>query len=242
MKEITQFETYAVEIWRRHRQRHMNLRVRPDGSLRVTCNKGISRKQIALFIRESEEFIKKCLGDINEKKIRYPSKKFISDESYLYLGERFPLRLVWSWSQKIKIRVYDGIIEITAPLSSRSLERQEAMHKFLQKEAKIVLKERVENFAQKMKLYPHSLSVRGQKTRWGSCSSQGRINLNWKLMAAPPEVIDYVVVHELAHLQHMNHSLDFWSLVSQFLPAYQEAKRWLRAYEVEIGAQFQKTT
>lgn len=72
------------------------------------------------------------------------------------------------------------------------------------------------------------IRIRAQKTRWGSCSSKGTLSFNWKLMMAPDEVIDYVVVHELCHLCEMNHSKRFWSLVGTILPDYQRRRRWLK--------------
>jgi predicted metal-dependent hydrolase len=89
-----------------------------------------------------------------------------------------------------------------------------------------------------MDLAPRSFAVRGQTTRWGSCSARGQISLNWKLMAAPLEVIDYVIVHELAHLVHMNHSRRFWDLVGRFHPDWRSAKAWLSRHEPEINSQF----
>ena len=72
------------------------------------------------------------------------------------------------------------------------------------------------------------IAVRNQKTRWGSCSSKGNINFNWRLLMAPGKVLDYVVVHELCHLAYMNHSGAFWGLVEELLPDYGERRRWLK--------------
>lgn len=78
------------------------------------------------------------------------------------------------------------------------------------------------------------ITVRGQKTRWGSCSSRGTLSFNWKLMLAPPAILDYVVVHELCHLTHMNHSREFWQAVERVLPDYKERRRWLREHGDEL--------
>lgn len=72
------------------------------------------------------------------------------------------------------------------------------------------------------------ITIRDQKTRWGSCSSNGTLSFNWRLMLAPPRVLDYVVVHELCHLTYMNHSPAFWALVAQIMPQYQEYRLWLK--------------
>lgn len=72
------------------------------------------------------------------------------------------------------------------------------------------------------------ITIRDQKTRWGSCSSNGTLSFNYRLMLAPPRVLDYVVVHELCHLTHMNHSADFWNMVASILPEYKEYRKWLK--------------
>lgn len=73
-----------------------------------------------------------------------------------------------------------------------------------------------------------SITIRDQKTRWGSCSGRGTLSFNWRLILAPPEILDYVVVHELCHLTHMNHSKEFWGLVSKVLPDYKVRRKWLK--------------
>ena len=79
-----------------------------------------------------------------------------------------------------------------------------------------------------------SITIREQKTRWGSCSSNGTLSFNVRLMLAPPAVLDYVVVHELCHIKHMNHSKEFWELVGSILPDYKERRKWLKEHGNEL--------
>lgn len=80
-----------------------------------------------------------------------------------------------------------------------------------------------------------SITIRDQKSRWGSCSSRGTLSFNYRLIFAPPKVLDYVVVHELCHLTHMNHSKDFWSMVEGIMPEYKIYKTWLREHGQELN-------
>ncbi len=80
-----------------------------------------------------------------------------------------------------------------------------------------------------------SITIRDQKSRWGSCSSRGTLSFNYRLIFAPPKVLDYVVVHELCHLTHMNHSKDFWNMVEQIMPEYKVYKTWLREHGQELN-------
>lgn len=78
------------------------------------------------------------------------------------------------------------------------------------------------------------ITIRDQKTRWGSCSSKGTLSFNWRLMLAPPAILDYVIVHELCHLRHMDHSPAFWQAVGEVFPDYASARKWLRKHGQEL--------
>ncbi len=80
-----------------------------------------------------------------------------------------------------------------------------------------------------------SITVRDQKTRWGSCSSRGTLSFNYRLIFAPPVILDYVVVHELCHLTHMDHSKNFWNMVASVMPEYKECRKWLREHGQELS-------
>ena len=102
-----------------------------------------------------------------------------------------------------------------------------AQEKELRERAKSVLAQRTAYFARQIGVTYGRITVRDQKTRWGSCSQTGNLNFNFRLILAPPEVLDYVVVHELCHRRQMNHSAQFWQEVAQVLPDYRKRKAWL---------------
>lgn len=102
-----------------------------------------------------------------------------------------------------------------------------AQEKELRERAKSVLAQRTAYFARQIGVTYGRITVRDQKTRWGSCSQTGNLNFNFRLILAPLEVLDYVVVHELCHRRQMNHSAQFWQEVAQVLPNYRERKAWL---------------
>jgi predicted metal-dependent hydrolase len=238
VKEFTQFENYRVEIWRRPYQRSMHLRVRPEGHLRVTCGRRTSQREIGHFINESREFILKQVLRLEQLKRQHPPKQLLSGDEFLFFGQTLRLELVWTWMERIKVEAFADKLEMLAPLASSGEERRKAMHKFYRIQAQLHLRERLEFFAARMGRRFSALSIRGQNTRWGSCTSEGKISLNWKLLACPEEVIDYVVIHELAHLSHMDHSPRFWAVVAEHHGGWRAAKRWLKEHEFQIGVQF----
>ena len=110
-------------------------------------------------------------------------------------------------------------------------ERLTAKHKvrnYYKKTAVKELQQLIKIWSKKMDLHPKDLSFRLQKSKWGSCGSNGHISLNWGLITCPFEVMEYVVIHELAHLKHQNHSKRFWALVESFCPDYKQHKKWLK--------------
>jgi hypothetical protein len=102
-------------------------------------------------------------------------------------------------------------------------------------QADTYLTERVHILSQQTDLPPASVQVRQYKARWGSCKITGDIQLNWKLIMAPPAVIDYVIIHELCHLQQHNHSPAFWALVDSFDPAHQRHRQWLKDHHSSLS-------
>lgn len=107
---------------------------------------------------------------------------------------------------------------------------------YYRQKARRVIRERLYHFSQLYGLSYNKLAIRDQKTRWGSCSSKKNLNFSWRLILAPPEVLDYVVVHELCHLKHMDHSKAFWQLVSRHAPDYLKHKRWLKENHYLLSA------
>ncbi len=100
---------------------------------------------------------------------------------------------------------------------------------WLKKQARADLKQSVEHHSGQLGLRPKNITIRDQTTRWGSCSSSGALSFSWRLILAPPYVLDYVAAHEVAHLQEMNHSPCFWKLVEHRLPDYRKAQKWLKS-------------
>ena len=116
---------------------------------------------------------------------------------------------------------------------SNYLERQ-ALELRLRREARTVLGQRVAVRAWQMGVAPTGLQIRDQKSRWGSASRNGTLSFSWRLLLCPPDVLDYVVVHELAHLRWSGHGKRFWALVERHYGDHQEARRWLRDYNEEV--------
>lgn len=123
--------------------------------------------------------------------------------------------------------------EVLKRLENRTVYTKEEAEQYRQ-HARWLMAQKTWKWAQKMQVTYGKITIRQQATRWGSCSGKGNLNYNWKLALLPEELVDYVVVHELAHRREMNHSDRFWSIVEEQLPDYKERRKRLREYETEI--------
>ncbi len=110
------------------------------------------------------------------------------------------------------------------------------LERWYQQQAEKIIRERADALCPQMGVNYSRLTIRDQRTRWGSCSKKGNLNFNWKLMTVPVPVIEYVVIHELAHLKEMNHSKNFWKIVAEHCPKWRSHRKWLKRREAELSA------
>jgi predicted metal-dependent hydrolase len=120
-------------------------------------------------------------------------------------------------------------LHLNLPQSASAEQIREATHRWLQNQAARMFEERCTHFAPLMRVRVQRLSLSAARTRWGSASGDGSIRLNWRLIHLPPSCIDYVVIHELAHLREMNHSPRFWAVVRSVMPNYETVRRHLKS-------------
>lgn len=227
MTERLKINNYDIEILRRPRQRTLRLRVTAKGCLRVTCARTVPKREIFQFVSSNLGFIEQQLEEARKIREQYPTPQFTEGEALLFFGRERKIHFR-AGGEKLKLSMEAGEFIFKGSLAASTREdRHAAVRKFYRKTGLQYLTQRLEFFSRTMGLQPSGVSFRCQSSRWGSCSGEGHISLNWRLMAAPPDVIDYVVVHELSHLQHHDHSPRFWKLVAAFSPRYRELKNWL---------------
>lgn len=188
----------------------------PHGG-RVEAIKGILEKNSAWILEQLEEVAQEL-----------PKKVFIDGEQFMYLGIDVPLKIeLKSESKVIEVDYVNDEIKLVTPDSNGEIVR-EALIMWYRQQAKIEVNKRLPYFAKLIGEYPNRVVIKEQKTRWGSCSSLRNLNFNWRIVMAPDDVIDYVIIHELCHLTHMNHSRDYWNLVGSIMPDYKDKIAWLK--------------
>jgi predicted metal-dependent hydrolase len=212
----------SVEFVRMRRARRYIVRVRPDGTVRVTIPRGGSRAEAARFLNRQ-------LGWIAKERQRVAAvlvtPVWADGASMMLRGQLVPIRLragsdgrttVCYGERSVRLAA-DGNVHRSIQADLRTLARDE-------------LGERLHLLAGVHQMRVSAFTVRNQRSRWGSCSRAGRIALNYRLIQMPPSVSDYVILHELMHLKEQNHSRRFWRLVEHVCPGFREAERWLRKH------------
>ena len=157
----------------------------------------------------------------------------VADGSAILIeGRPHALRLFQG--RRVRDEIADGEYRLTLPDPSDEDAVRAAVKSALSARALARVRQRLDHYVPRIGRAPGRVAIRDQKTRWGSCSARGNLNFNWKLIMAPPEVLDYVVIHELCHLIEFSHSPRFWALVERQMPEYDVWKKWLKQHAGDL--------
>ena len=231
-----QFQGREVVVIRRSHRRSLTIHMKPNQPIRVTTALRVTDTEILNFLTKKAKWIEKH-ADRFEKIPAPMVHKAEPGEKWLLKGRELILKEALTLLKNPFVVCAEDSITVYYPESQWATREQSRslvlplIETSIRQEAESTLRNRVQHYATQMQLFPKKIRLMQARTRWGSCSSRGNLNFNWRLIGAPLEVIDSIVVHELAHLKHMNHSAEFWSLVAQFNPKHEDSDRWLRDYQ-----------
>jgi predicted metal-dependent hydrolase len=193
-----------------------------DRSVIVRAPFNTAPESINSLIQKKKFLLFKKINQPNKYPSPKPFKEFVSGESILFLGDLYKLR--------IENEIFEGIrFEKEFYISNSNKAKANALlKKFYVEQANEKLIPRIKRFAERLGVNYKLISIREMKYRWGSCTPKDNLNFNWRIIKAPINVIDYIIVHELAHLLEPNHTPEFWNIISVQLPNYKKAKEWLK--------------
>lgn len=214
----------ADALFVRHRRaRRYILRLTPEGQPRVTIPRGGST-------REAQQFLLSHADWIARERHRQASRRQHADRAWT-MEDRIWIRGVLT---PVRASGVDGQRQVRCGLDGLEVgdgaDLRGAIERHLRARAAVELPQRLRNLAETHGLAVTRVTIRDQRTRWGSCSPRGAISLNWRLVQMPEAVRDYVLIHELMHLREASHSRRFWRLVHEACPWHVEARRWLRRH------------
>jgi predicted metal-dependent hydrolase len=213
------------------RRRTISLIVSPDKGVVVRAPYRTSLKSIDRFVQEKSGWIRKHLERHSELTRINTGKEYSDGESHLYMGKEYYLKIVGS--DKLFIRQYEDIIEAGTKDTGDILKIKVLLDKWYQQKAQDVFGAKLEELVNRFINYsfsPTGFAVRPLKSRWGSCSSGGRITISSELIKLDPRYAEYVIVHELCHLKHHNHGKEFYRLLEELIPDYRGIRKELRRF------------
>lgn len=196
------------------------------GEVIVRAPMRMSQAEIVAFVRQRPAWVLKRLD------AQAPVRRFEDGETVPYLGRELPLRVVAVPGRRSSVVLEPGGFAVQVPWSfegeARAAKVRAVLTAWYRERATSLFGELVTRWSAASGLTPKSVLVRDQKSRWGSCGPDGTIRFNWRLVLAQPELAEYVVVHELAHLRHKHHQAAFWEEVARMLPDHRERRKRLR--------------
>jgi predicted metal-dependent hydrolase len=228
---------YEVAI-KRERRKDYRLKIRKSGELVASIPQKASLKTLEEFLERRREEIGQYLDRVSSYMERIPRYSFFEGELITFAALPFRVQktaikpehnLKAAVDEKrLVIRIYSGSKLNETPFATYEQQAAEAVEEALMAFSKKWFANRVQYYGQRMSLQPSAVKISRAKTRYGSCSSRGSLNFCWRILLAPQFVADYIIVHELAHLAHLNHSKAFYSVVESAMPDYRDAQNWLK--------------
>ena len=205
----------------------------PAGEIRVYAPKAMRLRDIDAMVRERAGQLAQ-MGRAVDQHIEQSRREHpVTDGSpFLIEGERRALRL--ARGRRVSAEITADEFRLTLPDPDSDEAVRAAIRSALSTRALERIRERLAFYIPRVGKQPGRITIREQKSRWGSCSSKHNLNFNWKLIMAPPQALDYVVIHELCHLHEFNHSPRFWSLVEAQMPDYKVWKKWLKDHAEDL--------
>ncbi len=227
-------QQYPYQFVRSKRAKYLRLKLSHSGELTVVVPQSVSLKKASQFVDSQAAWLERKLPEIKQFESANYSKPVSLDLQYV--GETWTIKyLPNAASKSIEVKPDSSLLQLTCSgaVDDKAL-LSKAIGLWLKPKAEAVIPQRLSFLAETHGFHYRRVTIRGQKTRWGSCSSQKNINLNYKLLFLPEEVVDYVLVHELCHTIEMNHSKRFWELVADCDPHYKAHDKALNNFARSI--------
>lgn len=214
----------------RRQRRTVGLKITATG-LVIHAPKRISQSHLESLIVLKADWIRKKLTSLSENKI--PDLQWQDGEQLLLLGNTITLAIEHDARSKA-VNYEPGVLKLAMPNYSDEVAVSRKITQWYKKQALVDFARRLEILSAKLGVALPKLFLSNAQSRWGSCNSRKEIRLNWRLLQAPPHIINYVICHELAHLKEMNHSAKFWAVVASIYPDYKSAEKELKVLSPQL--------
>lgn len=225
-------QTVWYTIKRSARAKQVRLEVSPETGLTVVVPRSC-KLDLPDLLQRNKRWILGKLARRRQAQL-LSARTLKSGDTISYLGQDLELLIRQNHSNATNAKLERHRLVVSLGLAAEG-RLGSILEQWYRGQAAKLIKERADELSARLGLGYNRLVIRGQKTRWGSCSHRGNLSFNWRLIMAPQPVIDYVIIHELAHLKEMNHTERFWRLVAEQCPGWRAHKRWLKDHEAELA-------
>ena len=208
----------------RKRKKTISLHIQEGRRIVLHAPYHTPKREIERFIKERESWIIKKVSE-KERSIRETERALVPGEKFLYLGESYPLEIRESGHLEPPLKLSFGkfILDQDRIGVSRDL-----FIRWYKREAQDTIAGRMDYYSHRLHLFPKGMRITRAKSRWGSCSRDNRLSFSWRVIMAPLTIVDYILIHELAHIKEKNHSKSFWGYLESILPEYRGQRLWLK--------------
>jgi len=227
MKEVVQIDDLQVEVRRSRRRRTVDLIVDRFGELVINVPESLPPAEVASIVRRKKEWIYTKLAQKENVLRSGEQKEYVSGEGFYYLGKKFRLKLIDDGDAAAKtspLRLLNGRFVM---FRSAASEGRKHFIKWYIRQGHTWISKRVDALKDRVLAEPRSVAIRDLKYRWGSCNTVGDVYFHWRTILLPPNVIQYLILHELVHLHEHNHSPAFYERLRRIAPYYKEIETWL---------------
>lgn len=215
-----------------NRRQTICLKALSPEKIEIILPAGIRNFNIEKFLYSKFNWIQAKVNNLRTLAETPVNKDINNGNLILYCGETYELQIMYHQASESKIKLNNKTIAVHLPqntsVSSINHKCASILEHWYKTNAEKILIQKTQYWSSKLGTCPKKINIKDQKTRWGSCSSLGNINYNWRIVMAPNNIIDYLVIHELAHLIQPNHSINFWKIVEKYCPHYQNCRNWLK--------------
>jgi predicted metal-dependent hydrolase len=203
-------------------RRSIALEIQSDGNLVIRAPRHVSHSFIQKLLRKKQQWIIEKQQILRERQSKATPKQYVQGEEFYYLGKSYKLDIKDSFSVPID---FNSGFRISARYKDNI---KELIKQWYRQQAKKIIPQCVKQIADSHSFEFTNIKITSAEKRWGSCTGKKTLNFSWRIIMLPPDIIEYIVLHELAHLKELNHSKNFWLEVKQMLPDYKKRKKWLR--------------
>jgi predicted metal-dependent hydrolase len=224
---------FDYQVRRSERARHARVVVKPEGEVEVVLPRRMALRHAEPLVAEKRRWIERTLRRFEAARAAAPVR--LEDGGVVpYLGDELTLRVrVEHGRTRAHVARHGDTLDVAVAAAGPQPLR-EALERWYRRAARAEIEPRLDAATRRAGRSYRALSIRAQRTRWASCSSSGAMSFNWRLLLAPEPILDYVVEHEVAHLERPDHSPRFWGLVERRCPGYREHERWLRRHGASL--------